>query len=116
MCPMAEATRIEAREVTENYTVTRTEYLKPGDRVTDSSPLSVQVDRIETIPGKVVLELSEEEAQFLADVLASVGGDYRHSRRKFQVEITDALRDDVGITFSSQRARDLHGNIMVRLP
>lgn len=112
---MAEATRTEAREVTERHTAPRLSYLKPGDVVKDTTPLSVYVDRTETIPGKVTLELTEDEARFLADVLASVGGDYRHSRRKFQSAITDAL-GDVGIPHDGKRSRDMHGSIMFGQP
>lgn len=110
---MATATRTEAREVTEKHTAADVRYLKPGDVVTHTHPAYVQVDRTETNPGKVTLELSEEEAQFLADVLASVSGDRRHSRRKFQPVITDAL-GDVGIPHDGKRSRDMHGSIMFR--
>lgn len=69
---MAKATRTEAQEVTDNYTVTRTENLQPGDVVTSSSHLSVQVDRTKTTPGKVTLELSDEEAVYLRTLLGRV--------------------------------------------
>lgn len=110
---MAEASRTEAREVTEKHTAESLDYLKPGDTVVEAGMFQIQVDRTETIPGKVTLELTEDEARFLADVLASVGGDYRHSRRKFQSAITDAL-GDVGIPHDGKRSRDMHGSIMFR--
>lgn len=69
---MAEATRTEAREVTNNYSVSELDYLKPGDRVTDSGKFRIAVDRTETVPGKVTLELSEEEAIYLRTLLGRV--------------------------------------------
>lgn len=106
---MAEATRAEAREVTESRTATDVRTLKPGDVVTGHGPYAVVVDRTETVPGKVTLELTEDEAQFLADIMSMVGGDMAKSRRRFQTEMADALAH-VGITFESHK--DLRGSIV----
>lgn len=46
--------------------------------------------------GLVVMTLTEEEAQFLADVLSYISGDPKHSRRKHAEALFAAL-EDVGI-------------------
>jgi hypothetical protein len=63
------------------------------------------------IPLKVTLELSEDEAQFLVDVLRSVGGNEGTSRRRHGREILTAFRLDAGITRSTPDAGDMRGSI-----
>lgn len=55
----------------------------------------------------VVLEMDEDEAQFLRDVLARIGGT-RESRRKHQDSLTEAL-EKAGV-YGGQ-ARDIKGSI-----
>lgn len=106
---MAEATRTQDREVTESVSVRHVSDLQPGDTVAKrSGEFQATVDRIITTPGKVVLELTEDEAQFLADIMARIGGDMTKSRRRFQTEISNAL-GHVGIPFESHN--DLRGGI-----
>lgn len=47
-------------------------------------------------PEKVILELSRDEAQFLANVLGAVGGDPDKSPRRHQRGVSGAL-EDLGI-------------------
>jgi len=42
---------------------------------------------------EIVLNLTKEEAQFLYDVLQTVGGCPKHSRRKFEEGISDSLKE-----------------------
>lgn len=51
--------------------------------------------RVERIvhPGKVSLELSENEAQALRDLLGNVGGDPVQSRRKYVDTILNGLQE-----------------------
>lgn len=67
------------------------------------------------IQGKteVTLVLDGAEAQFLMDVLASIGGCGDTTRRKHQERISDALRG-VGYSFTSTDSpkRDWAGSIM----
>jgi hypothetical protein len=45
---------------------------------------------VETVTG-VTLDLTKNEAQFLADILCTIGGDPRKSRRKHADDIATAL-------------------------
>ena len=52
----------------------------------------------EEVVTSVTLTLDADEAQFLADVLAKVGGDPTYSRRRYQTPISTALRD-AGVSY-----------------
>lgn len=108
---MAKATRTEAREVTENHTAVSLDYLKPGDRVVEAGVFQIQVERTETTPGKVVLELTLDEANFLADIMGNISGSMA-SRRRHQAAISEALRA-AGLRRTYKDFNDLHGVIGV---
>lgn len=99
---MAEATRTNEREVTTTHSVPTVDALKAGDTVVAEGRERVGVERTETVPGKVVLELSEEEAVFLRDVFRHIGGPH-HGRRRFATLIDEALYN-VGVKYSPQAA------------
>ena len=57
----------------------------------------------------VQLVLTQDEANFLQDVMGSIGGDPKTSRRKYQARISEALYEaEVG---SFSLADDKHGSI-----
>lgn len=58
-----------------------------------------QIKRIVT--KKYVVEMSQEEVQFLVDLLGRVGGSPDCSRRKYASSIFDALSKLQGISFPS---------------
>jgi hypothetical protein len=79
----------------------------------------IKLETVQTVVERpfVKLELSPEEAQFLADVLAKIGGDPVTTRRKHQLAISGALRD-AGHNFTwhskpryGEPARDITGNL-----
>lgn len=55
----------------------------------------------QTPPPTYTLELSQEEAQTLADVLSRVGGSMTDSRRRHTQAILDTL-GDVGVNFGNK--------------
>lgn len=57
----------------------------------------------------VVLELTQDEAQFLMDILCCVGGSPSDSRRKYERSITDVL-NEAGVHWN-RRQTDLSGVI-----
>jgi hypothetical protein len=57
----------------------------------------------------VELVLTQDEAEFLQDVMGSIGGDPKTSRRKYQNSIINALYN-VGIN-AYMRSDDKHGSI-----
>ena len=61
---------------------------------------------------EVTLVLTDEEAQFLTDILASVGGSSKTSRRKYQDSISGALCA-IGYEFTALNSpeRDTSGSI-----
>lgn len=78
--------------------ITDLKSLKAGDRVIDEYEFTSrfpQVERTEETPSVLTtytLELSQDEAQFLADVFYRIGGHPARSRRKFAVGMDGALR------------------------
>lgn len=52
----------------------------------------------------VILELTHDEAEFLADLMACIGGSSTSSRRKYQGTISCALAD-AGYNFEDSRYR-----------
>ena len=49
-------------------------------------------DREVYVEGTIVLTISQDEAQFLHDVLQAVGGSPKYSRRKYEAGISNALK------------------------
>lgn len=78
-----------------------------------NNPTSAKAERI-TVEEKVIttkqlprvlLTLTEAQAQFLTDILSKVGGDPMSTRRALQEDITSALRT-AGFDFQNRTLRD----------
>jgi len=68
----------------------------------------VRYDSVEVVQ----LELSQDEAQTLVDILARVGGTF-DTRRKYSTAVLNAL-EEVGVDFDTDLiTNDLHGEQMV---
>jgi hypothetical protein len=80
-------------------------------RVTKYKTVRRDVVRVvsEEVPETVELTLTADEAQFIADVLARVGGDYHESRRGHSQFIAAAL-SDAGVQWDTT-AEDVTGDI-----
>ena len=70
-------------------------------------------DREVYVEGTIVLTISQDEAQFLYDILRAVGGSPRYSRRKYEAGISAALEGvDCWAGLNSPEDRD--GSIIFR--
>ena len=70
-------------------------------------------DREVYVEGTIVLTISQDEAQFLYDILQSVGGSPKYSRRKHEAGISDALKG-VGCYGTDLGQGDKDGSITFR--
>jgi hypothetical protein len=113
---MAKATRtigIPAASRVENITIKEPLLLRVGDRVVTQDYSWPVVERIveePAIPGKVTLELSEEEAEVIAAVLRTVGG-APDTRRGLVEKVLLALIHDAAVKYDGRRPDDLDGSL-----
>lgn len=60
---------------------------------TDITPRAIHMPAVPAQPELFVLALTRDEAQFLANVMAKIGGCPQHSSRRHAASISDILRE-----------------------
>lgn len=111
---MVTATRAKGKPAakrTDQVQVHRLSNFEVGDVVVNAwnhydNPVVAREFDVPAVPGSVTLVLTDDEAQWLADVTYRIGGDPRTSRRKFADHVSAALCD-VDVRPSSRHIADI---------